>query len=49
MKVSRDTYMWVTIVSLSLFLAVDWWLLKMLLLLTAGILAISYAANDDEE
>lgn len=49
MKVSRDTYMWVTIISLSLFLIADWWLLKMSFLLTAGILAVAYAANDDEE
>jgi hypothetical protein len=49
MKVSRGLYFWVTIISLSLFLIADWWLLKMSFFLTAGILAVAYAANDEEE
>jgi len=49
MRIGRGTYMWGTVISLSLFLLIDWWLLKMLLLLTAGILAISYASNEDEQ
>ena len=50
MRVSGWQYLWGTLVSLTLFCMTEWWLLKMLWISVASILAIAYSVtNEDEE
>lgn len=49
MRVSGKEYLWGTAVLLVLYFMTEWWLLKMLLISIASVLAVAYSATNEEE